>query len=212
MTEEKKKHISESEIENLLAPRCGFHVSAEFQEKLLNEVAAQKKSQRRKFPLGAIFSAAAVCALVVLTAILFIGRSSLETQTEPLAEIHTGVSTSQVTEKISPADITELPATKHDETVPVKKAPSSSSIANASNKRKPRHVEKALPGVEERQKPEGEMPIASDESQGDPDPDEVRQQLLTSRRNAEIAYIDRMRSEIEETQDYIGRYMSLVNE
>ena len=56
---------------------------------------------------------------------------------------------------------------------------------------------------------EGEMPMVNkDESL---DPDEVRSRLIESRRNAEIAYIERMRDEIEANQAYISQLMAEEN-
>ena len=56
---------------------------------------------------------------------------------------------------------------------------------------------------------EGAMPmVINDES---PDPDEVRTRLIESRRNAEIAYIERMRDEIEANQAYISQLMTEEN-
>ena len=43
------------------------------------------------------------------------------------------------------------------------------------------------------------------------DPDEVRTRLIESRRNAEIAYIERMRDEIEANQAYISQLMAEEN-
>ncbi len=78
MNEERKTYMADEDIEDLLSPRCDFHTSPGFMERVIAEAEAYS-AQRRKSRLWWMWSgaAAAVAVLVVIT--IFVGNK-METQ------------------------------------------------------------------------------------------------------------------------------------
>ena len=78
MNEERKTYMADEDIEDLLSPKCDFHTSPEFMERVIAEAEAYSAS-RRKHRLWRMYygAAAAVAALVVIT--ILVGNK-METQ------------------------------------------------------------------------------------------------------------------------------------
>lgn len=198
------------DLENLLKPRAEFRVSPAFKQKVMAEAKVIPiRSRRRWMPL-AISSAAAIAMLVILTAVYF--HSSVS----PTSQQHT----TAAIEKKLPAPGESL--NKEDQTLLIAEAAPVINKEKASQKRTKRKkpATKAVsattditnPSVQE-SKPqpvsEGEMPMISREKPQEPN--EVRTRIIETRRNAEIAYIERMRDVIEANQAYIKQLMAEAN-
>lgn len=205
MNEDKKKYTSEDDIEKLLAPRCEFHISAGFKGKLMQEAnSIPKKNSRKWITLAVSITAAASVAIIVFTALYFyLNESKEDTPVIATSEL-TAAPSDTVSVKNQSALCANAQELKNE--APVTLNPQSQHRTTKLKTRK-RHEQP----VEAQNSPitEGEMPmISKDDSM---DPEEVRLRLLETRRNAEIAYIDRMRDEIEANQAYIEQLMTLGN-
>ena len=205
MNEDKKKYTSDDDIEKLLAPRCEFHVSAGFKEKLMQEAKSLPEKHKRKWiPFAAFTAAAASVAIVIFTALHFFNAKP--TVVGPIIVAETSAATlSDADSKKNPSELyANVQEVKDEPPVTIKTKP-----RNKTEKTKTKANNKQSSETRIQPVTEGEMPmISKDDSM---DPEEVRLRLLETRRNAEIAYIDRMRDEIEANQAYIGQLMTLEN-
>ena len=69
MMEEKNKHFTDREIEELLSPRCDFRTSPGFVEKVMDEARASVPRRRRPLAWLAYAGAAAAVAAMIVTAV-----------------------------------------------------------------------------------------------------------------------------------------------
>ncbi len=89
MNEERKTYMEDEDIENLLSPKCDFHPSPGFMERVLAEAEAETySSHKRRHKLWWVYSgaAAAVAALVVIT-ILIDNKVNTKTDTPMMASV-----------------------------------------------------------------------------------------------------------------------------
>lgn len=205
MNEDKKKYTSEDDIEKLLAPRCEFYISAGFKEKLMQEAnSIPKKNSRRWIPLAVSLTAAASVAIIIFTALYFYLHESKEDMPVIVATESTVTPSDTVSVKNSPALYANAQEQKNEAPVTINPQSQHRTAQVKTQQRHEQPIEAQNMTITE-----GEMPmISKDDSM---DPEEVRLRLLETRRNAEIAYIDRMRDEIEANQAYIEQLMTLGN-
>lgn len=206
-----KLNINESdrELEDLLSPKCEFHVSPGFKERVMNEARAIKdipagKPSPRKWGWSVV-AAASVIAAIMLSALYFTDRVSNDKQ------ILVAKETTSVSDSPAKESETTLLA---ERTVKKKKQTSQKSTKRKTTKNrktsKPRRH--SLKEGGQSQVPtiiEGEMPMKETESSLEPE--EVRERIIERRRNEDIAFIDCMRDEIRRVDDYLARLSGDIN-
>lgn len=194
------------DISNLISPRCDFHVSPGFKQKLMEEVKAMPRHHPRlRWLPPATVAAAAVAALVVFS--LFHFRDLVAPVENPsfIATRDIPISDNSLKRDETVLTVTEssLPKQKKRsfrKSKPTKRLSSdtvliSQSVYNENSKEiRPQPVT------------EGEMPLISEERLRDPD--EMRVRLIARHRNAEIAYIESIRDEIAANHAYIKQLIS----
>lgn len=211
MNEERKTYMADEDIENLLSPKCVFHTSPGFMERVIAEAqAVSKRRKRRRILFAATSAAAAVAVLVILTVIIHDGKeahsempivtSNLETPAlAPADTLYESTSSELITEAAPPnIKISADPKMSPTKSVIIKEPHLSQSV-----------IEEVKDESELYAVTEGEMPMINRKKSLDPD--EVRARLIETRRNAEIAYIEQVRNEIEANQAYIAQLMNEEN-
>ncbi|MDE5997158.1 MAG: hypothetical protein K2G77_02990 [Muribaculaceae bacterium] len=211
MNEESKRYMTEEDIENLLSPKCDFHASPGFMERVMTEAQAVSKRRRlRKILLAASSVAAAVAVLLILNDIL---HHDKETYSEmPIATVDPESPALTATDTLHKTICSELIAestpTKINISVVPKKTATKSAILQ-----EPSLSQSVKENVSDKTEPyvvtEGAMHMINPDKSLDPN--EVRTGLIETRRNAEIAFIEQMRDEIEANQAYIAQLMKEEN-
>lgn len=213
MNEDKyKTYDDDLDLENILSPRCEFRVSSGFKDRVMLEARAipKRRRYRRIFYLTSSVAVATV-AIVVMTTLHFRKTDTAVEMPQITATIEDQSPTQSDTIKMNPipqllAAITQADPEKEQVSKMILTKKNRSRRAKSS---KPIILEEEHTGADPQPVTEGEMPMINREKSLDPD--EVRARLIESRRNAEIAYIERMRDEIETTQAYISQLMTEEN-
>ena len=194
------------DLDVLLSPRCDFHVSQGFKQRLMAEAASTKKRHRRRWLPLALTSAAASIAIIALPLALF-RHSNETTSTLPPAttarveipELPQADTTAQnpahelIAETLKPGQ--EKPTIR-------KTSPKSHHLSGIHSDQQS-SKEAVAEDTKKNQAIEGEMPMGCRNKSIDPE--EVRVRRMETRRNAEMAYLERMRDEIEATRAYIAQ-------
>lgn len=206
-------YIVDKDIEDLLGPRCGFRVSLDFKERLMAEARSiPGRHRRRRVTLAASTAAAAAIASVVLLTVLhhrhtdIAGDAKQTTASVKIPALPSSVSTEEdsIKEKATTVLLADMPLAEAEYHSPkTESVPSRKTVVA----RTPDEEKSAASGSGP--VTEGELPKVSKETSLDPD--KVRLRLLETRRNEGIAYIDRMRDEIEANQAYIEQLMADQN-
>ena len=213
MNEDNNKiYDDDLDLEDILSPRCEFHVSSGFKDRVMTEARSVRKQRRNHRILYFTSSVAAATVAIVVMTTLYFGKTDIPTETPQItATIENQTPTSADTIKIPPqnqllaATIQDFPEKEQvSRLIPTKK-----NHSRQPKSSKPIILEENLTETEPQQVTEGEMPMVNKEESLDPD--EIRTRLIESRRNAEIAYIERMRDEIEANQAYISQLMAEEN-
>ncbi|MDE6341167.1 MAG: hypothetical protein K2K93_02520 [Muribaculaceae bacterium] len=215
MTEDNKLRTEEKDIERLLAPRCEFRVSSGFKERVLAQAQTQNMTKRRRprrIPIIATSAAAvAAIAIAIIAYLHFFNYGISAVTTGVTASVETPapipsdtIMTQHHSEYLADASTTR--AVKTEET----SAGSQKRNSKTHNQRTRSSNDDATTKsteTEPRGGTEGEMrQLKKDDSM---DPDEIRVRMIESRRNAEMAYLDRMREEIETNRIYVAQLMTL---
>ena len=211
MNEERKTYMPEMDIENILSPKCNFRTSPGFMERVMAEAEAVSRRRRlRRIFLSASSSAAAVALFVMVTAIFHHDKkthsevatvtTSLETPVPDLSDTLHNIISSELIAESKPANnrISTVPTKSTTKSVILQETYLSQSVKEGVTNEPDIHV-----GTE------GEMHMIKQEKSLDPD--EVRIRLIETSRNAEIAFIEQMRDEIEANQAYITQLMDEEN-
>ncbi|MDE6480437.1 MAG: hypothetical protein K2L45_09210 [Muribaculaceae bacterium] len=211
MNEERKTYMSDEDIECLLSPKCDFHTSPGFMERVLAEAHVVSKRRRlRRIFLSASSSAAAVALLVMVTVIFHHDKKTHSEVANVSASLETPVpALSDTLHKIISSELfAESKPTKINISSVSKKSTTKSAILQ-----KPSLMQSMKEEVSDESEPhavtEGAMPMINQEKSLDPD--EVRIRLIETSRNAEIAFIEQMRDEIESNEAYIAQLMDEEN-
>ena len=194
------------DLDVLLSPRCDFHVSQGFKQRLMAEAVSTKKRHRRRWLPLALTSAAASIAIIAIPLALF-RHSNETTSTLPPAttarveipELPQADTTAQ-----NPAHelIAETIKPGHEKPNIRKTSPKSHHLSGIHSDQQS-SKEAVAEDTKKNQAIEGEMPMGCRNKSIDPE--EVRVRRMETRRNAEMAYIERMRDEIEATRAYIAQ-------
>lgn len=211
MNEERKTYMAEEDIEDLLSPKCDFHTSPGFMERVMAEAQAVSKRRRfRRILIAASSVAASVAAWVILTCTLFHDKEAHSEMPIAAADLESPALTTTDTlhKTISSELIAESTPLKINISVVPKKTSTKSAISQGQSLSLSVKEE-----VSDESRPhmviEGAMPMIGQEKSLNPD--EVRTGLIETRRNAEIAFIEQMRDEIEANQAYIAQLMKEEN-
>lgn len=215
MTKDNKIRTEDQDIERLLAPRCEFRVSSGFKERVMaNAQTITKRRRPRRIPIIATSAAAvAAIAIAIIAYLHFFNNGISGNTTDVKASVETPApipSDTIMTHNNSEylADATTTQAEKTEEisaAVPTRKRKANNQRARTTND----EATTESAETELRVGTEGEMrQLQKDDSM---DPDEIRVRMIESRRNAEIAYLDRMRDEIETNRIYVAQLMTLEN-
>ena len=208
----KKTYYDDLDIEDILSPRCEFKVSSDFKDRVMSEAHSVIKHRRNRWILYLTSSvAAASVAIVVMTTLHFRKTDTLTQTSQITATIENQTPTPADTIKITPQKQLLAATTQaFPEKEQVSKLiPTKKNQSRQAKSSKPIISEENLTETEPQPVTEGEMPMVNKEESLDPD--EVRTRLIELRRNAEIAYIERMRDEIEANQAYISQLMTEEN-
>lgn len=218
MKKDKKNYFEDLEIEDLLRPRCQFHASPDLKGKVMAHVSYLKRPLYRK-PATWI-AAASICA-----AILTIGylvryhdngqQQEIVAETVKKIENETGKKDNGKAAMIKVLqNETETPETPATEIKPktASRAKTYRRVATTDDKRTSheKNISHSHPATDIMIATVGEMPMASRKGIIH-NPDSVRQRIIESRRKAEIAYIEMLRSEIEANEAYITQLMTSEN-
>lgn len=213
MNEDKyKTYDDDLDLENILSPRCEFRVSSGFKDRVMLEARAIPKRRRYRRIIYLTSSvAAATVAIVVMTTLHFHKTDTAVEMPQITATIEDQSPTQSDTIKMNPkpqllAAITQADPEKGQVSKMILTKKNQSRRSKSS---KPIILEEEHPGADPQPVTEGEMPMINREKSLDPD--EVRARLIETRRNAEIAYIEQVRDEIEATQAYISQLMTEEN-
>lgn len=88
MEKYKNTYNNIEDIERILSPKCDFHVSSDFKERVLKAAESEMKRSRRRWIPWFISAAASVAAVVLLINLLpFIGGNNTSQNTEMLATV-----------------------------------------------------------------------------------------------------------------------------
>lgn len=213
MTEDKKKTYDDDlDLEKILSPRCEFRVSSGFKDRVMAEAHSIPKRRRLlRIPYIAYSVAAAAVAIIVMTTLHFRKPDTAVEMPQITATTENQATIPSDTIKINPKTQLLAATTQEDaakgkvsKTIPTKK---DRTLQYKSSK--PIILEEELTGADPQPVTEGEMPMINREKSLDPD--EVRSRLIEIRRNAEIAYIEQVRDEIEANQAYIAQLMNEEN-
>ncbi|MDE6637350.1 MAG: hypothetical protein K2K32_03835 [Muribaculaceae bacterium] len=211
MIEKKQIHTEDINIEQHLTPRCEFHVSSDFKDRVMAEARSIRKRHRRRWvPYLAFSGAAAAVAIIVMVTI-------------QIYKMGSNAETPQVTATNTIQPSTPSDSLKMNRNIPLlaettpdnyeKETLSETIHQKRERVRKTKSAEPTMLDLPEESDPqpvtEGEMPMTNKETSLDPD--EVRSRLIETRRNADIAFIERMRDEIEANQAYIAQLMTEEN-
>lgn len=205
-----KLNINESdwELEDLLSPKCEFHVSPGFKDRVMNEAQAMKdipagKPSPRKWGWS-VAAAASVIAAIMLSALYFTDRVSDDKQ------ILVAKETTTVSD--SPAKESEMTLFA-ERTVKKKQTSQKSTKLKSTKKRKTskprRHKHKEETTDQAPSAIKGALPMG--ESKSSLEPEDIRKRLVERQRNEDIAFIDRMRVEVNANEEYISRLMASQN-
>lgn len=192
------------DLDSLLCPKCDFHVSSGFKQRVMTEAkATSERTHRRRIPLAITSAAAAIAVILLLIAFLY-RHDDMPAPKPAVASVELpALSLSDTTALTTHSELmAESLPTKQEIQHVHKSSPKRYPVARISSDRKSTQ-ESAMEETGRSQTIEGEMPMVS--SNKAIDPDEVRVRLIETRRNAEIAYIERIRDEIEATQAYIAQ-------
>ncbi|MDE6561961.1 MAG: hypothetical protein K2K75_11325 [Muribaculaceae bacterium] len=213
MNEDNDKIYDEDlDIEDILSPRCEFKVSSDFKDRVMTEARSIRHHRRyRWIPYLTATVAAAVVAIVIITAFHFSKTDTAAETPQITAKIENQTPTPADTIKITPQKQLLAATTQaFPEKEQVSKLiPTKKNQSRQAKSSKPIILEENLTETEPQPVTEGEMPMVNKEESLDPD--EIRTRLIETRRNAEIAYIERMRDEIEANQAYISQLMTEEN-
>lgn len=209
MNEERKTFMSDEDIEDLLSPKCDFHASPGFMERVMVEAQAVSKRRRlRRIFLAASTAAAAVTALVIMTVIF---HHDKETHPE-VANVTASLETPALPDTLHKIISSELIAESTPANIKISAVHQMNTTKSAVTQ-EPSLILSVKEELSDETKPlvvtEGAMPMTVQEKTLDPD--EVRTGLIETRRNAEIAFIEQMRDEIEANQAYIAQLMNEEN-
>ena len=213
MNEDNNKiYDDDLDLEDILSPRCEFKVSSDFKDRVMSEAHSVRKHRRNRWILYLTSSVAAASVAIVVMTTLHFRKTDIPTETSQItATIENQIPTPADTIKITSQNQL-LAATTQDnsikEKVP-KLIPTKNNRLRQPKTSKPIILEENLTETEPQPVTEGEMPMVNKEESLDPD--EIRTRLIETRRNAEIAYIERMRDEIEANQAYISQLMTEEN-
>lgn len=214
MIEKNKPHTEDNNIERHLTPRCDFRVSPGFKDRVMAEARSIRKRRRRRRILYLAFPGAAAAVAIVVMTTLHLHKMDPNVETPQITvAIENQTPTPSDTLKMNPnttllADATQANPRKEtdSETIPTTK--DRTQQPESTNSMILEEVE--MPTETETQPvTEGEMPMINKDTSLDPD--EVRSRLIETRRNADIAFIERMRDEIEANQAYIAQLMTEEN-
>ena len=199
-------------IENQLKPKCEFHVSSGFKERVMAETRVISKHRRRHwiFPAAASVAAVAVAVIAILAVFHLPDKKTHTDKKNVITSVETQSLTPEdtINKNIQSEFIAKATPVKQTQSTTDKSSPGEKAVSrrqkrsqspNEDKTRNMRHIEAT----------EGAMPMVINNEF--PDPDEVRTRLIESRRNAEIAYIEQMRDEIEANQAYISQLMTEEN-
>lgn len=213
MNEDKNKiHDDDLDLEDILSPRCEFHVSSGFKDRVMSEARSIPMRRRHRWiPYLTSSVAAATVAIVVMTTLHFSKTNTPVEAPQITATIENQSPIQSDTIKISPKpQLLAAIIQAHPEKEQVSKMiPTKKNHSRRAKSSKPIILEEEHTGADPQPITEGEMPMINRKESLDPD--EVRVRLIESRRNAEIAYIERMRDEIEANQAYISQLMTEEN-
>lgn len=211
MNEDPEIFDDDLELENILKPRAEFRVSPTFKQRVMEEAKAMPaRSHRRWIPFVVSSAAAAIASIVILFVWIF--RSPEDpADGQPVtasvkipAHAHSDTLNQVANSPLIAEASTPIQSKVNPQSgTAKKKSVSKSHSSPRSISREGIEISKPLKVTK------GEMPkIGRD---GPLNPDEVRAHLLETRRNAEIAYIEQIRDEIEANQAYIAQLMAEVN-
>lgn len=207
-----KIYDDDLDLKNILSPRCEFHVSPGFKDRVMKEARSIPKRHRYRWIFYITSSvAAATVAIAVITALYFrYPDTPLETP-QITATIENQTRTPADTNKINTQTQLLVASTEADpEKEQVAKIiPTMKNHSRRAKASKPIILEEDFTETNPQPVTEGEMPMINREKSLDPD--EVRARLIESRRNSEIAYIEQVRDKIEANQAYIAQLMSEEN-
>lgn len=213
MNEDKNKiYEDDLELEDILRPRCEFRVSTGFKDRVMAEsLSIRKRQRRRRIPYLALSGAAAAVAIVVMITLDFHKMDPNVETPQISAAFENQTSSPSDSLEMNPrtqllADVSQTNSKKEtvSKTIPKKK---NRTLQTESSK--PPIMEEEVIETDTQAVTEGEMPMTNKETSLDPD--EVRTRLIETRRNAEIAFIERIRDEIEANQAYVAQLMSEEN-
>ena len=211
MIEKKQIHTEDIYIEQHLTPRCEFHVSPDFKNRLMAEARSIQKRQRRRWVPYLAFSGAAAAVAIIIMVTLQIHKMDSNVETPQVTAANT-IQPSTPSDSLKMNRNIPLLA----ETTPDKYEKETLTETIHQKRERVRKTKSAEPTMldlpdEPDTQPvtEGEMPMTNKETSLDPD--EVRSRLIETRRNADIAFIERMRDEIEANQANIAQLMTEEN-
>ncbi|MDE6521246.1 MAG: hypothetical protein K2L17_00370 [Muribaculaceae bacterium] len=212
MNEDNDKINNEDlDLEDILSPRCEFRVSSGFKDRVMSEARSIQKHRRHRRILYFASSVAAATVAIVVFATLHFSKTDTPIEAPQIAVTTEKQNpTPSDTIKINPMPqlLAAAPQAAPEKGQVYKKNPTKKNHSRRAKSSHPIILESTMV-TDARLVTEGEMPMVNkDESL---DPDEVRSRLIESRRNAEIAYIERMRDEIEANQAYISQLMAEEN-
>ena len=219
MTEEKYKYMNDEDVEELFSPKCEFHVSSGFRERVVKEARSDARRNGLRIPSRVASAVAAAAAAVVLIVMALHGGKETDT---PATHRQTAAATTYAPDKSAAKK--SIPPTS-DRILIAKTDGNAAGLEDLqdnheSNVRKnkvrnqTREVNKPAIAEKNTEKPmtqygvaEGPMIDISEHFQCQaPDPALVREMNEELRRSAETAYIASVRQDIEETEAYISDF------
>ncbi|MDE7346429.1 MAG: hypothetical protein K2N48_06785 [Muribaculaceae bacterium] len=202
----KKIYDDYLDLEDILSPRCEFKVSSGFKERVMSEALSIPKHRRyRLIPYLTATVAAAAATIVIITALHFIKTDTSAETPNITAAIENKTPIKSDTLQFVPELLADTPPAQHEKERVAKSVPAKKKQAQKSSSARPVFAKDSSSGNIQ-PVTEGEMPMVNKERSLDPD--EVRNRMLDIRRNAEIAYIESIRDEIDANQAYIAQLMT----
>ncbi|MDE6696422.1 MAG: hypothetical protein K2K25_06040 [Muribaculaceae bacterium] len=211
MIEKKQIHTEDINIEQHLTPRCEFRVSPDFKNRVMAEARSIQKHKRRRWVPYLAFSGAAAAVAIIIMVTLQIHKMDSNEETPQVTAANTIQPLTQSDSLKMNRNIPLLAESTQDDSE--KKTVTKTTHRKRERARKTKSAEHMMLDLPEepdsQHVTEGEMPMNNRETSLDPD--EVRTRLIENRRNADIAFIERMRDEIEANQAYIAQLMTEEN-